>query len=250
MSRSIWSSIILAAALAACGTTAPGTRPHDMSAAQHEHEATQHESMAQEHQAQYDPDAVTRKESCRNRLGGTGRTDKGGICWTSVTNPTETHMQQANEHRQLAAEHRAASAALRSAEAQACAGIPPEDRDMSPFEHTDDIASVQPLMEPSGPPKARMQRTAGAIITFRAVPGMTAEWLQREVDCHLARNASLGHVMPEMPTCPLVPNGARARVTSTGSGFAVTVRSDDDQAAKEILERAQKLVPAATPASP
>jgi hypothetical protein len=242
--------MILATALAGCGTTAaPGTRPQDMSAAQHQHEAESHEGMAEEHQAEYDPSATTRKENCRARLGGTARVDKDGICWTSITNPTEAHQQQANEHRQVAAQHRAASAALRSAEAQACAGIPPEDRDMSPFEHTEDIASVQPFTEPSGPPKARVQRTAGAIITFRALPGMTAEWLQREVDCHIARNASLGHVVPEMPTCPLVPNGAQARVTSTGNGFAVTVRSDDDQAAKDILERAQKLAPGAAPAN-
>jgi hypothetical protein len=49
---------------------------------------------------------------------------------------------------------------------------------------------------------------------------MTAEWLQRLTDCHIARNAALGHVAPAMPDCPLVPMGVTARVTSTGGGFA------------------------------
>jgi hypothetical protein len=215
-----------------------------MSAAQHQHEAEGHAKAGEQHEAEFDPNAAARQDNCRERVGGTARVDIGGVCWASVTNPTATHLEQAKEHRRVAAEHRAASMALREAEARACAGISLEDRDMSPFDHVEDIASVQPLVEPTGSPKARTQRTAGAIVTFRAVPGMTAEWLQREVDCHLARNASLGHVVPEMPNCPLVPNGVQARVASTGNGFAVTIRSDSDQAAKDVLARAQRILPA------
>ncbi len=245
MSRSLWFSSILGLALAACGTTTPGAKPHDMSAMQHQHEAEEHANMAEQHQEQYDPNAVEKRRNCGGRISGTARVDIGGICWTSVTNPTEAHLEQAKEHRRHAAEHRAASTALLEAEAQACAGISVEDRDMSPFEHVEDIANVQPFTEPHGSPKAPTQRTAGAIITFRAVPGMTAEWLQREVDCHLARNASLGHVVPEMPNCPLVPRGATARVASTGNGFTVTIRSDDDDTARDILNRAQRILPVA-----
>ncbi len=71
---------------------------------------------------------------------------------------------------------------------------------------------------------------------------MTTEWVQRVVDCHVARNASLGHIVPEMPNCPLVVKGAQARVTSTGNGFAVEIRSSDPAGAQEILARAQRLV--------
>ena len=73
---------------------------------------------------------------------------------------------------------------------------------------------------------------------------MTAEWLQRLVNCHLARNATLGYVVPWMPDCPLVPKGAAARVTSTGSGFAVDIRADETDAAADILARANRLVSA------
>jgi len=40
---------------------------------------------------------------------------------------------------------------------------------------------------------------------------MTAEWFQRIVDCHLARNASLGFSAAEMPYCPLNVKGVHAR---------------------------------------
>src|SRR6266508_876560 len=73
MSRSFWSSTLLALAVAACGTTAPGTRPHDMSAAQHQREADSHAAMAEQHQAEYAPAATARKENCRSRIGRTGR---------------------------------------------------------------------------------------------------------------------------------------------------------------------------------
>ena len=144
----------------------------------------------------------------------------------------------------MAADHRAASQALVAAEAAACAGIADADRDTSPFEHVEDIASVTPLTESHSAGKATTQEIVGAIVEFRAVPGLTAEWLQRMVDCHIARNAALGHDVPEMPDCPLVPKGASAQVASTGAGFSVAIRSDDPASAKDILARAQRLAPA------
>ncbi len=238
MVRSIcWSSILSLAALA-CAST-PGARPHDMSAAQHDREAGAHAGMAKAHAKEYDPNASVQIQPTRCN---TIPLDRGvGACWTSIQNPTETHLRQADEHSRHAADHRAASAALREAEARACVGISPEDRDMSPFERVEDIAIVEPLRERTGNYKAPRVRTTGAVVTFRALPGMTAEWLQRTIDCHLARNAALGHVAPEMPSCPLVPNGVEAQVSSTGNGFAVTIRSDDSKTADEILSRAQRL---------
>jgi hypothetical protein len=141
---------------------------------------------------------------------------------------------------------------LRDAEARACAGLAEEDRDMSPFSHAADIQSVSPRHEEPkgerGTPTAvgraqdRMPtRLVGATVVFGAKPGLTAEWLQRIVDCHLARNAAVGHDMSEMPDCPLVPRGAQATVRSAGGGFAVDVRADDDKTAAEILQRAQRI---------
>jgi hypothetical protein len=217
--------------VAACAST-PGARPQDMSAVQHQQAAQAHTQAADAHAKQFDPKAVTEEQRCTPK----------GVCWTSIVNPTTEHERAAEEHRRHAADHRAASLELRNAEERACGGIAAADRDMSPFEHTDDIVKVERLDERIPGAKAGpATRLAGAVITFRAVPGLTAEWLQRTIDCHLARNASLGNVVPEMPTCPLVPKGAVARVTSTGDGFAVAIRAEDQATSKDILERAQRL---------
>ena len=249
-------SVMGALILGGCATTTPGARPHDMSEAAHEEAAEAHSGTAAQHAAEYDPEARTTQERCRggHATGHAGQTAGGDVCWTSVTNPTKAHLRQAEEHRRMAADHRAASAPLREAEERACVGIGPDDRDSSPFEHVEDIVSVEPLKERIPGGRLPGERMTGAVVVLRAVPGLTGEWLQRLVDCHLARNASLGHVVPEMPDCPLVPKGAEARVTSTGSGFAVAIRSTEDATAKEILARAQRLVPAtaksAAPAGP
>ena len=194
--------------------------------------AGDHDRVAAEHAAQYDPNADEDRERC-----SFGRFSQGadGVCWTSTVNPTAEHRREAAEHRRIAAEHRAASEALRKAEDGACAGISPDDRDISPFLHVEDIASVEPYPAGSAAPE-------GASVTFRAVPGMTETRLQRIVNCHLARNAALGHVANEMPNCPLVPKNAEATVIVIPRGFVVRVRSEDPASAREILERAKRLL--------
>jgi hypothetical protein len=247
----ILTSVLCAGAL---GCATPGTRPHDMSTAEHEQAAAREDEAAKQHATRYDPASSEEQIRCKS-LGPTAGSPalaSHGPCWKSRVNPTEEHERAAERHRQIAAEHRAASQALRAAEAQACVGIEPDDRDISPFDRCEDIVSVRPLTETSGggfnppsglgPQKAPITRKVGAVVVFRAVPGMTAEGLQQLVDCHLARNAALGHVAPEMPECPLVPRGVEARVTSTGDGFAVSIRSDDPETAREILRRAERLI--------
>ena len=231
--------VVVTGTLLGCASTTPGSRPHDMSASQHEAMAAGEEKAAQVHTTQYNPHESVTKEHCPSG-DARGVADAGG-CWTSVTNPTSGHLDEARKHEKMAADHRAGSQALRDAEGRACVGISDTDRDMSPFEHREDITSVEPLT--TGTTSGRsLARTEGAIVTFRAVPGMTAQWLQRVVDCHLARNAALGHDVPEMGPGPLVPKGATARVTGTDVGFAVAIRSDDSQTAQEILRRARSLM--------
>lgn len=222
--------------LSACASRTPGARPHDMSTAQHEAMARAEGVEAETHAGRYDPNAST-EPSC---AGGRAGLD---ACWSTPKNPTREHLEHAEIHRRRAAEHRAASQALRDAEARACVGIRDEDRDASPFSHRQDIESVEPLYSPSSGGKNPTRRLEGATVTFRAVPGMTAQWLQRVVDCHLARNAALGHDMPEMAYCPLVPKGVTASVTPTATGFAVAMRGADSETANEIRRRADALAP-------
>ena len=217
-------SLLAVASLAACAGT-PGAQPHEMSVATHETTAAEQERAAAAH-------------TCAGQNGSV----RADVCWTSVTTPTPEEVRKAGEHRHAAAEHRAAAQSLRDAESRACAGLSPADRDESPFDHTEDIERVEPLYGRVSGNRGAMTRPEGAVITFRAVPGMTAQWLQRLVNCHLARNAALGHDVREMPHCPLVPRGASASVSATDSGFAVAIRGDSEESAKEILRRAQSLV--------
>lgn len=242
------SLVLVAIAPPACAGKTPGAQPHEMSAAAHEREASEHGRTGERHAADYDPAVRSQGFSCFAPGGprpGLNATVIEDVCWDSVQNPTEGHRDEAERHRRHAADHRAASAALREAEARACAGISPGNRDMSPFERREDIASVAPLMLPEADARAKTpaERLLGAVVTFRAVPGLTAEWLQRVVSCHLARNAALGHVVPEMPDCPLVPRGVQARVSPAADGFEVAIRADHPTVAREVLARAQRLAP-------
>ena len=228
-------NVLLTLSFAAWGigcASDPGTKPHDASVAQHEAMAQQEETAAAGHADQHDPNAKASTETCSG---------KGG-CWTAVSNPTAQHSDDAKRHAELAQKHRAAAKTLTDAEARACAGISDHDRDMSPFYHREDIQSVAPFTEAVQAGKTTTQKEVGATVVFKALPGMTAEWLQRVVDCHLARASAVGHEMPEMSYCPLVLKGAKAKVTSAGNGFAINVSSDDPATAAEIKRRAQALV--------
>lgn len=129
---------------------------------------------------------------------------------------------------------------LAEAEREACIGVPERDRDQSPFEHREDIVSAEPKYSPYSA-KLGGFRPVGAVVVFRAKPGMTAEWLQRVLDCDLARNAATGWQLPEMTFCPLAVKGATATVSSTGRGFGVTIRAEDPAALTEVIKRAQAL---------
>jgi len=141
----------------------------------------------------------------------------------------------------VAAQHRAAAEVLRQAEAQACVGISERDRDTSPFANRQDIAAVTRYTEwnRNGP------RFAGATIEFRAAPGLTAEWLQRRIDCHRARSAVLGFDQPDIGVCPLALKGVTARVRSAGDRFLVEVSAGETSLAPEVLRRSQALLASA-----
>lgn len=228
------SSLSLAAGVGALSLACagdPGTKPHDMSTAQHEAMAKNEEAAASGHAEQHEPAAKRESTNCTAKAG----------CWTSVSNPTAQHADDAKRHRELAQKHRGAAAALVDAEARACSGLAEDDRDISPFYHREDIVSVAPYTETVKAGKGSSQKEVGVTVVFRAVPGMTAEWLQRVGDCHLARASAMGHQMLDMDYCPLMPKGAKAKVTSTGSGFAINVFAEDAVAAAEIKKRAAAL---------
>lgn len=216
---------VVALTLLACSPATPGAKPSDMSASDHARAAAEHDRAATF------PPAGT--ETCSG--GRVVDPTVSGACWTQGDDQTEAH-------RRMAADHRAASAALREAEAKACVGVGPNDRDESPLAHRADLLGVEPLLSRTSSSRGPTAHTDGVTIFIRAVPGLTAEYLQRLVSCHLARNASMGFAMDEMSFCPLAVKGASATVASAAGGFRVDVRGDGDAATKEILLRANALV--------
>ena len=89
-----------------------------------------------------------------------------------------------------------------------------------------DIQGVEPITKESG-------SLRGIMVTFKNVRGLTVPALQRIVDCHLARNAALGHDVPEMVNCPLVPR-VKATVLKSDAGITVKIVAEDDAAATAL----------------
>lgn len=224
---------LIASSIVACAT--PGTKPQDMSAVGHEEAARQEEGAVAEHAGQFDPTARAELSNCSPSA------QNRAVCWTSTVNPTSSHRKQAEQHRDAAAAHRAASQQLLAAETAACGGIAEEDRVQSPFAHREDIQRV--TLDDRQAERLTAKEPVGATVYFRALPGLTQEWLQRIMDCHIARNAAMGFHVPEMPYCPLVVKGVTARVSSVGNGFAVELRAQTPETIAELRRRAQELGP-------
>ena len=208
--------------LAASGCATTGTHPHDMSAAEHERAAKREERAAEHHQAQFDPDAWT--------------TDSGGCssyCFDTWSNPTSEHAREARRHRTLAAKHRKASQALRDTEASSCVGIPERDRDVSPFFHVHDVEKVELVAEDAA--------SATYLISFSEVAGLNASAMQKLLDCHLARNAVLGHEVAEMEYCPLVPRDVEATVEPSESGLRVRIEVRGETSVAAVRDRVRQL---------
>jgi hypothetical protein len=103
------------------------------------------------------------------------------------------------------------------------------------------VDSVEPAYSrvKSGPvdPEARLR---GARIHVKPLPGLSREAMARSLECHQAR-VVLGRVSAA-PADPYVLAGAwlDIDVDSEGDGFAVLVRTDETESARQVLARAQR----------
>ena len=213
---------VVAFAIAGC---ASGRVPHQASAAEHDAAAKDNAALAAAHER-----AAEDAPPCADIP------DIYEICWTR-SDTEQAHRDLAERHRRLAAAHSAEADALREAEARACVGVAEEDRDISPFLRSDDILRVEMLDAGA----AEDESTIPVVrVTFGKVPGLDNENLERLIGCHLARNAALGHDVPEMEYCPLVPHGAQARVAADGGDLTVTIAAGESSVG-EVRRRAQRL---------
>jgi hypothetical protein len=130
----------------------------------------------------------------------------------------------------------------------ACRGVPDAERHVWLLTNRQDVVAVGEIrpeesMIESQTPDPR----AGARVLLAAGPGVTAEWLERIGECHIAQNAARGYPQSAAAS-PLDVKGAEVQVRSVGDGFAVDITSYDWKAGREILRRARALLipPAAT----
>lgn len=229
MSRPI-AGLAAICSLVACAARTNTIPAGHMSASAEEQAAAEHERAAGVLESQaYSKPAPT-------RCGPLAPGGPDQICWTvpRLSGAAAADLRRAAEQRDAAAEHRRTSAALVAAEAHACMGVSGADLAESPFAHTADIVAVD-VLEAGG-------RRVGARVQFREVEHLTAAALQHLVDCHIARDDALGHDVPEMSYCPLVPRGATATVEAIPRGYVVEIRSDDPAGGQEIARRATALL--------
>jgi hypothetical protein len=123
-----------------------------------------------------------------------------------------------------------------------CVGVPEVEPNGSPLVNPNDVRAIQEI-KPATPVSETetVVPRGGARILLRAQPGMTAEWLQRIAECHMARVAVAKPAM--LSTSPLDVKGALVSVQSMGNAFAVDITSPDVKVSKEILVRAHALKP-------
>jgi hypothetical protein len=225
-----FSAALAGALLASCASA--GTRPSDMTAARHQAAAASAETEGGRHDRQYDPAAIaqapcapSQREACSTP--------------TSYWNPTEGHSQEGAQYQELAAKHRAASQALETAEARACGGVPVAERGESPFRARGQIERVDAIKKEVAVGSGGLR---GARLVLRPRPGMSAERLQRAIDCHLARWAATGAGDPAVAHCPLALKGVRAQVKPSGDGLAVEITANDEQTAATVMANARALL--------
>jgi hypothetical protein len=99
------------------------------------------------------------------------------------------------------------------------------------------VAAAQPLRERvSLGGRLYRDRLSGATLYVPAERGVTTDWLKRVADTH-QRQMGTGAAMKD---CPFAVAGSSIEVSSNNSGYLmVTIRSNDDGSAKEILRRAE-----------
>ena len=100
------------------------------------------------------------------------------------------------------------------------------------------IVSVAPYQVEERSGHNVFQQVRGAQIFIAAEPGLTAEWLQ----LNLQRHVTAMQGPAAMPDCAFDLSNVRVDVASAGSGFWVRLIAPDTKSGEELLRRAQLLV--------
>jgi hypothetical protein len=230
-------TLVLVSALAACAGPGQNTPEKPMSAAEHLAEAERHERQAAHIDDQ--PAELAGGDVSPTVAGVSTVSTSGGAPltqprWSYAMAPTMEHTLEAKRLREHAAQHRQLAKGLIEAEKHACSGLQQEDIDTGPFFHSHEITKVTAVEEQGA--------LRGARIRFAAVPGLGAPWMQRAVECAMARAAVLGYPQDYLRESPIMLENVSATVRQDGANVEVTIRSDDPTTAVKILGRAEGLL--------
>jgi hypothetical protein len=155
-------------------------------------------------------------------------------CWDAGEEQTEhTRFLAAREQRLADGERRTATR-LVEAEQSACRGLSERELEHSPFAHRREISAVIPHHVTG--------TLRGVRIVWKPVPGLTADWMRRALDCHRARFERLGEPAIYFPDDPTLVAHATATVEQHGSHIEVVIDAADDLAGQIALDRALDLV--------
>jgi len=199
-------ALVASATVAACATA--GTRPEDMSAAEHRDHAEMERAEAADASASYDPLAT-------RAVRVTGDPTDFFTYDVEIYNPTLTYKDAAERHQRAAEEHAAAAEALESFEDAQCRQLPPQVRVECPL---------------LGQVRAAHDVADGVEVTL--AEGVPKEAFMAHVQCHLAFSHTAGH--EGMDACPLFLHGVEA---TEGEGQVVRFTVDDADAVPELRRR-------------
>ena len=117
--------------------------------------------------------------------------------------------------------------------AAACKGLAQRDIERSPFSRRRAIIEIVPHREGT--------EIRGARIVFKAVPGLSADWMRRAIACHQAQYANFARVDPLLPGDPSLVTGTTVTVSQHDAVIEVLVAADSAHGGRVALARAQEL---------
>jgi hypothetical protein len=123
-----------------------------------------------------------------------------------------------------------------------CSGVPAKERELGILAYRESIGAAQPLKESEQVGKTKIFHTRGVVFGVRAQPGMTGPWLERVASCHIELAAAGQLASNTASADPLLVPGTTVRVEEAGTGYLVSVRAPNADAASEVTRRTQALL--------
>jgi hypothetical protein len=124
--------------------------------------------------------------------------------------------------------------------AEACRGVPEAESILAVLLSAPAVLRVEAIAAGDRADDPTVAPGEGARVVVPEQAFVDAPWLQRAVDCHLARNAAYGPPATG-PRSPIDVPGARVIVGADGATLAISITTRDRVAAREILARARAL---------